>query len=792
MILKKAFVSIAVLMVVFGFENNQHTSACSAQEQFENDYYSVVSYDDVFEKYYSVAAEETKNNNSKIESFENFKNGYYESNSRNLVEYTNSVIQKSSAISDEAYGGDGVNKLMEADYILKGLYFRSERHYEFDHCNSIPEIAFHRDLHYNFDYSFIKEGDIVVETNTILGNIGHVGYVLDVDRKCDAKIFGNPISPNSFIRTVDAVGRGVMYGFLDDGRMVDYGCVILRPKSSGNYNVSNDYVNKIKNVVSPFIKRQVGKPYTFDFLRSPHLSNNSEDWFCSELVNAAFKYAGISILDNLVNALPSDFLKSSLLMPVQNNVYAKLDYLSKISNGNKKFVANIEITNPNKYPVNLTYTTVSTNRLAASQWCGSSLSFSGISIGPFSTRRVCVETNKDEYISFRYNWLENGKSTTYITYCTNFKTKDDLASDFLLTMTVQINQIKDGVTCSVASYEDNSVTIRFFNLTGIEKVICIPDSLSNSIDINGCPNFINVQRIAPSSYIDKAYYYERFSGLAAFLLKGLKVEKEWISYFYIYNNQKYFNHGQILSKENIASFSGRCDATYNTAVSVASVAANRYYEKRISLLPGQKANVEITFEKSGKKVIQSFGNKDTYFELYDWNGNLVASNDDGGYSYNAFIVSDLFPNVKYSLIVNFYNESEYGYTKISITQINQRYGIGSEQTYQSFFNKIEVSSSGHESHFRHIKDSVNPFVVRINNKGRYKINTGYDGAYVDTYLYFVNPCTDELSLKNDDGGDNNQALLYTDLICDLYYVIPCLYYTSATYEDYIFVSFEMV
>ena len=89
-----------------------------------------------------------------------------------------------------------------------------------------------------------------------------------------------------YIQTVEAVAGGVQFGYLDDLRMVQYKCIIL------SICGDEDDLNRGKAVF--FAMDQVGKPY-FLHVGGPNTSLGATTWYCSELVYASWKYAGVDI-----------------------------------------------------------------------------------------------------------------------------------------------------------------------------------------------------------------------------------------------------------------------------------------------------------------------------------------------------------------------------------------------------------------------------------------------------------------------------------------------------------------
>lgn len=145
-----------------------------------------------------------------------------------------------------------------------------------------PQSAFRRAPDYNgydtqtFDYSSLQVGDIVHESETILMDSGHTAIISDVAHD---SYYGD------YIQTIEAVKPYVSYGILDDDRMVNYGVMILRVV---------DATATQRQTAVDFMEQQIGKPYSLNIFRL-NTSINSTEWYCSELVYAAYKYVGIDI-----------------------------------------------------------------------------------------------------------------------------------------------------------------------------------------------------------------------------------------------------------------------------------------------------------------------------------------------------------------------------------------------------------------------------------------------------------------------------------------------------------------
>lgn len=243
---------------------------------------TVFDYVDVLNTYYELAIGDTK---QPTKTFEQFYDSYYsESSNRNLYDFTLDLAKEnnnytdvylvltngsSNNISPASSGGNsgGGSTLDDADYILK----------DSDEYNCTPQEAFAREPFYSiYDYSAIENGDIVWETDTIFFNAGHNALIKNKRRN---SAYGY------YIETIEAVGGGVQNGFLDDLRMTAYKCKILRVIGRNNNNA---------NSAIYFAEEQLGKKYSLNTFRL-NTSIESTEWYCSELVYASWKYAGIDI-----------------------------------------------------------------------------------------------------------------------------------------------------------------------------------------------------------------------------------------------------------------------------------------------------------------------------------------------------------------------------------------------------------------------------------------------------------------------------------------------------------------
>ena len=122
----------------------------------------------------------------------------------------------------------------------------------------------------------VKKGDILFEGRGGAYITGHIAIV--------EGIFYSEQQNQYYIRIIEATSYGVIRSVVDDDRYDSRLGVFLR--------VPNTTANIIDNAVD-FCISQLGKPYYLDFMLD--LEENQPDWYCSELVWAAYFRNGIDL-----------------------------------------------------------------------------------------------------------------------------------------------------------------------------------------------------------------------------------------------------------------------------------------------------------------------------------------------------------------------------------------------------------------------------------------------------------------------------------------------------------------
>lgn len=120
------------------------------------------------------------------------------------------------------------------------------------------------------------KGDIIFDSAGGFGITAHVGIV-------EGKFYSSRFN-QYYIRIIEAIGVGVARSVVDDGRYDARGSSLHRVRRAPSYKTSG--------AVS-FAIGQLGKKYSLDF--GHDTSPNEKDWYCSELVWAAYKSQGYDL-----------------------------------------------------------------------------------------------------------------------------------------------------------------------------------------------------------------------------------------------------------------------------------------------------------------------------------------------------------------------------------------------------------------------------------------------------------------------------------------------------------------
>jgi len=210
----------------------------------------------------------------------------------------------------------------------------------------------------------------------------------------------------------------------------------------------------------------------------------------------------------------------------------------------------------------------------------------------------------------------------------------------------------------------------------------------------------------------------------------------------------------------------------------------RYFEETIFIYKEQKWTYNISFQYSGRKAIQTFGNLDTKITVYYPDGTIL-NRDDQGSGTNALAIIDAQADTTYVVEVLFFYNTTYGRVKVSITPFagDLQDGYSNFSTFESFLNINTYPNftwySGLTPHCGSILTWTPP------SNGNYTISLESDGF--DNYLYVIDPAS-VARLKanvdyNDDSNGRNAAIRGNYSSGKKYYIVYAQYNPSTDVAD---------
>lgn len=122
----------------------------------------------------------------------------------------------------------------------------------------------------------MQKGDIVYEA---YGGYGVTGHIAIVEGK-----YYSAAKKQYYVRLIEAIDIGVCRGVLVDQRVLDKDVTV--------YRVTNA-TNAQRNAAVAFCQSQLGKDYKLDWKKDT--SEDQPNWYCSELVWAAYRRQGIDL-----------------------------------------------------------------------------------------------------------------------------------------------------------------------------------------------------------------------------------------------------------------------------------------------------------------------------------------------------------------------------------------------------------------------------------------------------------------------------------------------------------------
>ena len=225
----------------------------------------------------------------------------------------------------------------------------------------------------------------------------------------------------------------------------------------------------------------------------------------------------------------------------------------------------------------------------------------------------------------------------------------------------------------------------------------------------------------------------------------------------------------------------------NMASTSISINNSRYYENRLAIVEGTSWTFDVTFDHSGNKLFQTFGNKDTKMYLYYSDGITQVCNpsDDEGYGQNSYIYHYLQANTTYKLRVCFYNQYLSGMTKLSVMSVggfknNEDESMNSYECIWHIHNWQNYTFNSYVSQYNSMVVTFTPPV-----SGNYTISL--DSEF-DNYLYVIDPSSNNLLSFNVDYNDDSNGSTNASLTKNLetnktYLIVFCQYNPSHIFSN---------
>jgi hypothetical protein len=186
-------------------------------------------------------------------------------------------------------------------------------------------------------------------------------------------------------------------------------------------------------------------------------------------------------------------------------------------------------------------------------------------------------------------------------------------------------------------------------------------------------------------------------------------------------------------------------------------------------------------ESSGRLVMETTGNLDTYMHFYNYETrNELATNDDGGSGSNARIRQNVQAGTRYLAKVRGYDSSTTGNYGFRAYMIPPREGANSWEnplTYEPGANENVTAMD------RTIQDGGDEdyFLIVPASSGRLVMETT---GNLDTYMHFYNYETKEELATNDDGGHDSNARIRQNVQAGTRYLAKVRGYGSSTSGNY--------
>ena len=183
-----------------------------------------------------------------------------------------------------------------------------------------------------------------------------------------------------------------------------------------------------------------------------------------------------------------------------------------------------------------------------------------------------------------------------------------------------------------------------------------------------------------------------------------------------------------------------------------------------NLRAGESQWYSVRSDESAFVIVETFGNTDTYMEVYDVQYNLLMEDDDSGSGYNARIELHAEPTQTYLFRVRGYSSSETGAYRIMAS-------------YEPVLPDTELNTERSRAVTLRLGEAF-PVFIRTQNESRwYRYEVTRESANffvqtrgnIDTLLYLYDS-SGNLIAEDDDSGEGGNALINERLNAGTYFI----------------------
>lgn len=258
------------------------------------------------------------------------------------------------------------------------------------------------------------------------------------------------------------------------------------------------------------------------------------------------------------------------------------------------------------------------------------------------------------------------------------------------------------------------------------------------------------------------------------------VNASWCKGYVSLNINHTHHYQEIKAIPNGKGTESKCTICGHRTDAIVNISSSEVYtEFRTNLIAAEYKEYRITFQTSGNRIFQTFGNKDIFLEFYDTQYNQLIAVDDNGYNYNAYFNYNVQSGQTYILRVRFLNRLNTGDIKISITtatdafptydDLSEQYGTEGQYGFSVLQNRAQVCA------------------FTPSQSGRYEFEY-YFTISSEGYalLYVIDPTSTETCISNNGSFSSTITAYLTEGIT--YYVV--VGYGSSITGDVVYLSVD--